>query len=148
MKIEGYKNCNHCGLYLPPDAFNWKNQVLGIRHKTCRNCQSEHQKQWYEKHKDTHKKNVLARKVSARQEARQFVLEYLSMHPCVQCGESDPMVLEFHHLGGKEKEISFMITGGYPIAKIQSEIVKCQVLCANCHRRRTVQERGWFRNGT
>ncbi len=69
------------------------------------------------------------------------------MHPCVQCGESDPMVLEFHHLGGKEKEISFMITGGYPIAKIQAERDKCQVLCANCHRRKTVKERGWFRNG-
>lgn len=141
------KNCNYCGLYLPAEAFNWRNRLLGIRHKTCRNCQHNRQKQWYEKHKDEHKKNVLVRKVSARQEARQFVLDYLSTHPCIQCGESDPIVLEFHHVGGKEREISFMITGGYPIAKIQSEIAKCQVLCANCHRRKTVKERGWFRNG-
>ncbi len=141
------KNCNYCGLYLPDEAFNWCYKALGIRHKTCRDCQSSRQKQWYEKRKDEHKKNVLVRKVSARQEARQFVLDYLSAHPCIQCGESDPMVLEFHHVGGKEREISFMITGGYPIAKIQAEIDKCQVLCANCHRRKTVKERGWFRNG-
>ncbi len=144
---ESVKNCSHCGLYLPDEAFNWRYRLLGIRHKTCRNCQNEYQRSWYQKNKVVHLTKVQTRKANVRQEARQFVLQYLSMHPCVQCGESDPMVLEFHHLGRKEKEISFMISGGYPIAKIQSEIAKCQVLCANCHRRKTVKERGWFRNG-
>ncbi len=102
---------------------------------------------WYQKHKEDHLANVLNRKVEARNEARQFVLDYLSTHPCTQCGEADPMVLEFHHLGGKDREISYMITGGYPTEKIQAEIRKCIVLCANCHRRRTVKEKGWFRGG-
>ncbi len=35
------------------------------------------------------------------------------------------MVLEFHHPGGKAKEIRFMLTGGYPIATIRAEIAKC-----------------------
>ncbi len=62
-------------------------------------------------------------------------------------GEIDPLVLEFHHLHRKEKEISVMITGGYPIATIRAEILKCGVLCTNWHRRKTAKERGWFRNG-
>lgn len=141
------KNCNHCGLYLPDDAFNWRYRLLGIRHKTCRNCQKEYSKVWYEKHKSDHLANVKTRKASVRQEARQYVLSYLSTHPCVECGESDPLVLEFHHLRGKDREISYMITGGYPIKTITAEIKKCVVLCANCHRRKTAKEKGWFRGG-
>jgi hypothetical protein len=39
-----------------------------------------------------------------------------------------------------------MINGGYPIHKIEAEIAKCIVLCANCHRKLTMDERGWFRS--
>ncbi len=141
------KNCSHCGLYLPEEAFNWRYRLLGIRHKTCRACQNEYQKSWYQKNKDVHLTKVQTRKANVRQEARQFVLDYLSTHPCVECGESDPLVLEFHHLRGKDRAISVMIAGGYPISKIRAEIRKCVVLCANCHRRKTARERGWFRGG-
>ncbi len=68
------KNCNHCGLYLPDDAFNWRYRLLGIRHKTCRNCQQEYQKVWYEGHKPNHLANVRSRKMTVRQEARQLFL--------------------------------------------------------------------------
>jgi hypothetical protein len=36
------KNCNHCGRYLPDEAFNWRYKSLGVRHKTCRDCQPYH----------------------------------------------------------------------------------------------------------
>jgi hypothetical protein len=93
MKQPGYKNCNHCGQYLPPEAFNWRNRLLGKRHVTCRRCQKEYQQKWYDDHKETHLTNVHSRKVEARLEARIFILEYLSTHPCVVCGESDPVVM-------------------------------------------------------
>src|SRR5512146_2269108 len=109
---ESVKNCNHCGLRLPDDAFNWRYRLLGIRHKTCRNCQNEYQRSWYQKHRDLHLIKVQTRKANVRLEARQFVLEYLSTYACTECGESDPMVLEFHHLQGKDREISVMIAGG------------------------------------
>ena len=139
------KNCNHCGLYLPDEAFNWRNRLLGIRHVTCRNCQKEYQQKWYEGHKDTHLANVQSRKVEARQEARQFVLEYLYSHPCSKCGETDPIVLEFDHIRGKEEEIARLITNGASIDRLEKEMRRCQVLCSNCHRRKTAKEQGWFR---
>lgn len=67
--------------------------------------------------------------------------EWLSTHPCVDCGEIDPVVLEFHHVfGDKRRRMSLMIAGGYSEQSIRDEMRKCIVLCANCHRRRTRYE--------
>ena len=66
----------------------------------------------------------------------QYVREYRESHPCVDCGESDPIVLEFDHvpeLGQKTCEVS--ACGSVEAA--EREIEKCEVVCANCHKRRT-----------
>jgi hypothetical protein len=38
-----------------------------------------------------------------------------------------------------------MIQSGYSIAKIKEEIEKCEVRCANCHRKVTAQRGNWYR---
>jgi hypothetical protein len=61
------------------------------------------------------------------------------------CGETDPRVLEFHHdKGEKESEVSRLIGRGL-LKKVQEEIEKTTVLCANCHRKVTSNERGWYK---
>jgi len=140
------KKCDHCKKFKDEEEFNWKFKSLGVRHKTCRECMKPFRKNWYEGDAhDRHLKNVKERKDAARLVAREYVWQYLSNHPCIECGESDPVVLEFHHRHEKDKPISVLTAAGYSIATIQAEIDKCDVLCANCHRRRTMKERGWFR---
>src|SRR5205807_7072951 len=58
---------------------------------------------------------------------------------CVDCGERDPVVLDFHHLHGK----TFNINRAYQcsIKRILEELAKCVLLCANCHRRREYRKR-------
>lgn len=104
-------------------------------------------KNWYEgSAHDRHLKNVNERKAEAREFAREYVLNYLATHFCETCGESDMRVLEFHHVRGeKYKAVAYMVSGGYSVERIQEEIDKCQILCANCHRKITVEERGWFK---
>ena len=71
-------------------------------------------------------------------------MAYFRDHPCVDCGETDPIVLEFDHLGDK----SFCIGTGFRDRNWQSvldEIAKCDVVCANCHRRRTARRGGFAR---
>ena len=141
------KKCNHCGQYLPDEAFNWRYKSLGIRHPTCRDCQHQFNKAYFEgPAKERHLQQVKDRKKQARQVAREFIYGYLSEHPCEICGESDPRVLEFHHIGGKDMAISVMVAGGYSVERIKEEIARCSVLCANHHRILTVEERGWYRS--
>ena len=73
-----------------------------------------------------------------------FVLEYLAERGCSDCGESDPVVLEFDHLEDK----TFTISSGIRDRNwesVVSEIGKCDVVCANCHRRRTALRGGFVR---
>ena len=73
-----------------------------------------------------------------------MVLEYLLEHPCVDCGESNPIVLEFDHVRGKKyKAVSELMSWDYSLKTLKDEIAKCDVRCANCHRIKTAQERGW-----
>ena len=80
-----------------------------------------------------------------RQTAKEYVWDYLSKHPCVRCSETNPIVLEFHHRGDKDIEVSRLIGRGASLDTLIAEIAKCDVLCANCHRIVTAEEQNWFR---
>ena len=67
-----------------------------------------------------------------------FVDRLKRMFRCVDCGESDPVVLEFDHVRGKKKKsIADMVSHSYSIETIKKEIRKCEIRCANCHRKKT-----------
>jgi hypothetical protein len=81
-----------------------------------------------------------------RRERTLFLLEFFEAHPCVDCGETDPVVLEFDHLASTTKSFNIgqvLIDRNWQA--ILDEIEKCQVVCANCHRRRTATTRGFAR---
>ena len=64
----------------------------------------------------------------------------------LKCNENDPIVLEFDHLRDKRMNVAKLIQGGYPEKTILLEIEKCEVRCANCHRRKTAKDQGWWKN--
>ena len=77
---------------------------------------------------------------------RQMVLDYLKTHSCVDCGESDIVVLQFDHVRGKKIDSVCALVGRKrPLVKILAEIKKCDVRCANCHVRRTAKQHKWFK---
>lgn len=75
-----------------------------------------------------------------------FLRDYLFDHPCVDCGETDPVVLEFDHIDTKSFDIAYGIRNN-SWESVLREMDKCEVVCANCHRRRT-SRRGGFRRST
>ena len=70
---------------------------------------------------------------------RRFIVEYKLGNPCAVCGQSDPRCLDFHHLDPKKKTkpISVLAISG-SLENLQNEINKCEMLCANCHRKETM----------
>lgn len=74
----------------------------------------------------------------------EWIFDYLAIHHCVDCKEDDPIVLDFDHVRGKKKErISQLVTQNYSLNVIKKEVAKCEVRCANCHRRKTAKQCGW-----
>lgn len=60
----------------------------------------------------------------------------------MDCGEKDPVVLEFDHIdpAAKSFEIGNMTRIGWGLERLLAEAEKCDVVCANCHRRRTAKQ--------
>lgn len=82
----------------------------------------------------------------ARERNRDYVRAYLEAHPCVDCSEADLVVLEFDHRGDKVADVGRMIREGWALWRLVKEIAKCDVRCANCHRRKTAERHGgWWR---
>ncbi len=79
-------------------------------------------------------------------ENREYIVRYLSSHPCVDCGNASLVVLTFDHVRGIK---NFAIGGGHTtpvdLSSLKKEIKKCDVVCANCHLERTAKTRHWWR---
>jgi len=109
----------------------------------CRGCRSAYGKEHYAANKAQYIRLAAERKQRVGIERWTFLIDYFRTHPCSDCAETDPLVLEFDHLGDKHFNISqALLSRPWPV--ILDEIAKCDVVCANCHRRRTAT-RGGFR---
>ena len=69
-----------------------------------------------------------------RIEIKEWVLSYKLLHPC-PCGEKHPACLQFHHRDPslKELEISTVARKQWSQLRLEAEVAKCDVICANCH---------------
>jgi len=134
-----------CGKVKAIEEFGWKDRPRGKRHAVCKECTAVRSSNWYYQNQDRQKENVKRNNQLYREQARTFVLAYLLNHPCSSCGERDPRVLEFHHEGHKESEVSRLMGRGASLEALKAEMDKCSVLCANCHRKLTSDERGWYK---
>ena len=129
------KLCIDCKNILPEtDFYIHRNKADGSvsRASICKGCRKIYFKAYYSQHK----KESLQRVREREKRAKIFVRNYLAAHPCVDCGEKDIVVLEFDHVRGKRFGIHAMVHAGYNHARILKEISKCEVRCANCHRRK------------
>lgn len=110
----------------------------------CRDCKKSMDASRYSRRTEYHKQYVKDQKKIRRDKTIKYLGKYLDNHPCVDCGEDDVRVLEFDHVRGEKTEgIAQMLAWGWSWNKIDEEIQKCDVRCANCHRKRTYSSLGW-----
>ena len=125
------KICTVCQIEKPITEFN-KNACKKDGLQTlCRTCSKANSKFYYDANPKRHRKNVSRR--------LHKIIEWMnnekSKLSCKECGASHVSFLQFHHLNPKQKEVSVgdAVAQGWSIKRIENEISKCIVLCANCH---------------
>ena len=144
--MDEIKVCSRCGPPAQPiDNFAIRSHAKGTRQAMCKRCQNEYGRAHYRTYRSTYILKARIRNVEQNRINADFLIDYLSHHPCVDCGESDIVVLEFDHLRDKVSDVSALSREGYSLDRIKQEIAKCEVVCANCHMRRTARRVGWYK---
>ena len=143
----GTRTCRLCDNEKALGEFPLRNKATGKRGNHCKECQKVYARAHYKANKSAHNARRLVNQRRYRQRNREYVVAYLKTHPCVDCGEPDPVVLTFDHVRGvEEAHVSTLTHAGVPLRRLKEEIAKCEVRCANCHTRKTVRENDWGRN--
>ena len=99
----------------------------------------------YQRNKPSYKEKAIKHNKRYRLRNAKFLYDYKKTHACVDCGESNPLVLSFDHSKEHIKigDLSNLAHRAFSIQAIQNEIDKCDVRCANCHLIKTAKERKW-----
>jgi hypothetical protein len=137
------KRCPKCERLLPLEAFTRNLQRVG---SYCRECQRVYCRAHYLRNARLHNQRRVVNQARYRKRNQRRLMAYLLKHPCVDSGESDVRVLDFDHTGSdKTRDVSVFVRSGYSWRRIEEEIAKCAVRCANCHRRKTAVDFGWYK---
>ncbi len=146
------RKCTKCTILKPENEFYIKDSKTNRLHTQCKDCYREHRATFYAKHYQKYKEQYQIRAKLRREKVktmyRDYIVSYLNTHPCVDCGESDIRVLELDHVDPTIKKFSVSqgVRLGYSQKDIEEEVKKCQVLCANCHKKRTATQFGWHKS--
>lgn len=132
------RRCGNCLRDLPLTSFN--------RHPTgyqwwCRDCY----RAYFRARSELHRRQVRRSRQARREIARAFIAHHLRTQRCSDCGETDPDVLEFHHLYDKRGNVADLVLTGSSVRALERELENCVVVCANCHRVRTAASDGSWR---
>ena len=139
----GDVRCPRCERLLAASAFAWRSRARGSLQPWCRQCHNALKRASYAAHRARELARAQARRASVVAANGTRLRDFLMAHPCVDCGERDPIVLEFDHLAHKRTNVTTLVWRGAAWPTIAEEIAKCEVRCANCHRIRTARSRGY-----
>jgi hypothetical protein len=145
---DAVRQCRVCSQTRTISDFPYRSLAKGTRKWICVSCQQAYSRAWYQRNVDRHRQTARRTAARLRAAASRFVGLFLAAHPCIACGETDVAVLDFDHQRDKVANISKMVRQGVSTAILELEMSKCQVLCANCHRRATALKGQWYRTRT
>ena len=123
------KVCSKCGVEKPLSEFALNKTRKDGHASDCKDCRKQYRDEHYRLHKEQYKEKAAAYKRKKTKELEEFK----STLKCEICGENRPWCLDFHHTNPEEKEGEIAKLIESP-RRMQEEIKKCIVVCANCHR--------------
>lgn len=141
------QKCAKCNKLKEDSSFSFKNKKSNIRHSQCKECTRLAIKKHYRNNTDYYLNKAKKRNLLIREKTVEYIVDFLKKHPCVDCGEADLRVLEFDHRKDsvKLKAVSTLVRYRVNLDVVKREIAKCEVRCANCHRRKTARDFNCFK---
>lgn len=143
--------------YKDPEAY--KQWAANNRDKLKANYQKwaakEGNKEKLRRYRERHKGSIVAKQTEWRREhpdevqniydryfeKRRAFFNWLKSAPCIDCGQCfPPECMDFDHITGTKMANVGQLLYCSP-SRIQKELVHCELVCANCHRTRTVRRR-------
>jgi len=93
----------------------------------------------YDRNSTSMKDRAAVQREIARQRNREYIAAIKSAAPCADCGISyPPYIMQFDHCGeDKDRDVASLAGAPVSIKRLQAEINKCEIVCANCHAERT-----------
>ena len=126
--IDGGRKCKTCGETKPIEEFPRHKESKGGRRIVCKPCCYVKQKEWLVNNKERTRERY---RKAHRDKKRKAVEKFGGK--CNNCGgEFHQSVFEFHHLDPAQKDFSPANASSWK--KMERELDKCVMLCANCHR--------------
>lgn len=126
------KRCSLCGRTKPVSEFDkHKAGKHGLRSR-CKPCNRLESRNTYKRHPESYKRRAREFQKILRPYLQEVVDRLRRESGCNICGEMDVCCLDFHHL---EKGVPVTRAIGKGYGAVETELAKCVILCANCHRK-------------
>lgn len=129
------KVCTKCLVDQPLDSFHFKCKIKGTRKPRCKSCSAEFHRAHYQANKNAYK----ASRTALKSKLIDWFRTYKETHPCADCGvQYHYYTMQFDHVAdNKEFDVSQMLSVTTSRQRIEAEMAKCELVCANCHTIRT-----------
>lgn len=141
------KKCSMCLQELPFSEFYKSNNRKSGYQSRCKACCKVYEKSWRELSPER-KQRRQAWKMDRIAEVRSIYVTYMADKFCIDCGESDFVVLVHDHVTGEKRGgVQELINRGNKWEAVLEEIAKCEIRCCNCHIRKTATRGNWWQIG-
>lgn len=131
------KICSKCSIEKDESEFNKKSSTKDGLQTFCKECNKKNCKSHY----GNNRKYYDDRNNERKKDIRNYVDSKKTK--CSNCGEDHIACLDFHHLKDKEIDLAMVTAKSWSKNRIDKEIAKCIILCANCHRKLHWQEKNY-----
>ncbi|HUH08184.1 MAG TPA: hypothetical protein VML96_10305 [Egibacteraceae bacterium] len=132
----GHKRCSRCDIPKPTADF-LRRTGSHRRQSYCSDCKADYQREWYRLNRERHMVRVKRLREQQSTVNRQ-IIETAKDVPCADCGmRYPPYVMDFDHVTGRKTRNVSQMRSRASESQLRTEISKCEVVCANCHRVRT-----------
>lgn len=139
------KECRSCGVFKEYSQFNRAKKNYDGHAYSCQACSRPYAKKYYEANRERLKDSQSASLEESIAVKREYLINHYRNNPCVDCGESNVLVLQSDHQRDKVYEVARLVNSGHSLQKLIDELAKCVTRCANCHQIATANTFGFWR---